>query len=123
MILRTYRPDWVITSCATNRKAGKPMSKKMRDLLSDIGIDGSQHRSRALSEEILADADVVFGFQPSHIDAVTQLGYTATPIVQIANSRYADWHKVPDPAFDSTGNTHKQVVRFLIDTLERFAYA
>ena len=70
IMLRTLRPDWSVKSCATNKKSGRPMAKLMRELLIEHGFDPSEHRSTAISPQLVKEAELIIGFQPSHIKSV-----------------------------------------------------
>ena len=117
---RVHRPEWNVRSAATNLKANKPMSKKMRDLLTYIGYPGPEfHRSTALTKELVDWADLVIGFQPSHLKAVEDLGGCPRSLVEFLSPDREPMTKIPDPAFDSTGNTHQQVIVLLAEALDR----
>lgn len=115
-ITRSKRPRWRVRSAATNLKGDQRMTRRMREALATAGYDGSRHRSSPLSQELCQWADLIVGFQPSHIRAVETLGYQCRSILDWSNKQ--DWTKVPDPHFDSTGRLHLEVVTFLIPTLD-----
>jgi protein-tyrosine-phosphatase len=115
VMARQLHPDWIIQSAATNLKANKPMSKKMRLALVEAGYPKVDfHRSTALSKSLVDWADLVVGFQPSHLKAISDLGGNPISLVEYLDLSPA-LTKVPDPAFDSSGDTH----RFVISLIEQ----
>ena len=94
------------------------MAKKMRETLSEIGITlgVDTHRSSALTTDLVQWADLIIGFQPSHLKAVSELGGEARSLIEWLES---DVKKVPDPAFDSSGDTHRVVVGMLLEALPK----
>lgn len=118
LIARKYRPSWNVRSAATNKKFGKPMARLMRDTLADKNFVGmEEHRSTALTRELVQWADVVIGFQPSHLAAVEQLGKRARTLTEFSSPHVPKLSKVPDPHFDSSGKTHRIVVALLLDAI------
>jgi len=110
-------PGHEVRSAATNLKAGKPMAKKMRVTMIENGIPGShQHRSTALTADLVEWADLVIGFQPSHLKHVAALGGSARSLIEWLD---ADVSKVPDPAFDSSGDTHRLVAAMILEALPK----
>jgi protein-tyrosine-phosphatase len=117
VIARAKQPRWHIRSAATNLKGNNRMSKRMRLALETAGYDGSQHRSTPLTKQLCDWADLIIGFQQSHLDAIRAHDHTPRSILDWSDR--TDWTKVPDPHFDSTGKLHLEVVAFLIPTIER----
>jgi len=113
-MLRAVHPDWQILGAATNLKSNKPMAKKIRERLASLGYVGmEQHRSQALTKDLINWADVVIGFQDSHLIAVATLGGVAKSLVDYLPEESKRFTKVPDPAFDSSGLTHILVTELI----------
>lgn len=118
-MLRDLRPDWEVKSCATNKKSGRPMAKLMRELMTKHGFDPSEHRSTAISPELVKWAQLIIGFQPSHIKSIGENGGFAHLLTEWFPPQLKNYKKVPDPHFDTTGKTHELVFDMLTKTLHR----
>lgn len=117
-MLRAIHPEWQVLGAATNLKSHKPMAKKMRERLASLGYTGmEQHRSQALTQDLVNWADLVIGFQPSHLTAVENLGGVAKSLVDYLPGDLEFVTKVPDPAFDSSGKTHVIVTELIRQAL------
>ena len=113
VILARNYTGWEVKGAALNLKSGRPMSRRMRDLL---GLNINDHRSTAISTELIDWADILVGFQPSHVKQLTER--TSKPVYSIV--RWLDGEtKVPDPQFDSSGHLHREVLRMLDVALPR----
>lgn len=105
----------IAKSCAANGKGGNPISPKMANVLKENGFNVLEHRSTSITAEILDWADIIIGFQPSHLKKVAELGHKAINIVDfIPNTKDK---KIPDPHFDSSGKTHKVVYGMIASAL------
>jgi len=120
---RMFPDDWNVYSVALNGTSGHPMHPRMREIL-QLPIEA--HRSRALQPYNLVWADVVVGFQPSHCNAFNKFmdeWNFADPSPIWASMVYwlqdENVNKVLDPNFDSTGKSHKEVVRLLDKAIPR----
>ncbi len=123
VILAQKYSGWKVKGAALNLKSGRPMNRCMRDLL---GLDLNDHRSTAISAELIEWADILVGFQPSHMKQLLQLSRGARPHKPVYNIvRWLDDGeiKVPDPQFDSTGQLHREVLRMLKVALPRMRKA
>jgi protein-tyrosine phosphatase len=105
----------VSRSCAINEKAGVPMSKKMAKVLVDNGFLSTDRRSVAISNDLLDWADIIIAFQPSHLTNIASRGYSSINIVDFIPGNKQK--KVPDPHFDSSGDTHKVVYSMIAASL------
>jgi len=102
-------------SCAVNGKSGVPITPKMTKVLIDNGFPQTSHRSTAISNELLDWADIIIGFQPSHLTNIAKRGHRAINIVDFIPGNKQK--KVPDPHFDSSGKTHKVVYAMIAAAL------
>lgn len=105
---------WEVKGAALNLKSGRPMNRRMRDLL---GLNINDHRSTAISAELIEWADILVGFQPSHMRQLTER--TNKPVYNIVRWLDDGETKVPDPQFDSSGRLHHEVLRMLRVALPR----
>ena len=66
-LLRAQAPEFDIASAGTHSISGLPMSVRTRGALDAVGVADPDHRSRQLSAEIAAGADMIAIFEPMHI--------------------------------------------------------
>ncbi len=118
VLAQKYAPGWKVKGVALNLKSGRPMNRCMRDLL---GLDLNDHRSTAISAELIEWADILVGFQPSHMRQLTER--TNKPVYNIVRWLDDGETKVPDPQFDSSGRLHLEVLRMLKVALPRMRKA
>jgi len=93
---------WDVKSCGLNGREGRLMSPRMRERL---GV--KEFRSTSISQELVDWADVLVGFQPSHVAALEPYG---KPVYLI---------KIKDPHFDSSGRLHDAALATLREELPR----
>ncbi len=67
------RDDYRVLSAGLGAAEGQPPSSFAVQAVRELGIDISSHRSRALTPDMVQQADYVFGMTHSHIDTVTLL--------------------------------------------------
>ncbi|HRW17354.1 MAG TPA: low molecular weight phosphatase family protein [Dermatophilaceae bacterium] len=60
---------------------GEPMSEEMAQVLAERGRDGSAHRSRSVTAQVVAEADLVLTMEARHRLAIIDELPTAAPIV------------------------------------------
>jgi protein-tyrosine-phosphatase len=120
----------VVTS-AGFLEAGQPIDPTMASVMAELGIDLSTHRSRQVSAELLADADLVLTMERSHAREVAVLhggplavatfqrfAATGRPAehAELVGDRQPD--EIPDP-IGRPASTHRAVAL----ELERLAAA
>ena len=71
--LRQKGPDARVVASAGTEGGGSPATDKAVQVLSERGIDLADHRSRALSPESVADADLIVAMTRRHEAAVTAM--------------------------------------------------
>lgn len=125
-ILRRERPDWEVREAALKswkKPAWKPerASKKMRDAALELGINLEEHRSTAISEELLRWAQVIVYMDQGNykrlsamVDELIVSGYQMTSL-----GSYASVGRIPDPAFIARGTREFHDVVQLIDRASR----
>ena len=62
--------DWRVLSCGTWAHDGSSVASHVLQSLLDMGIDLVQHRSRSVTADLLADADLVLCMTQSHKEAL-----------------------------------------------------
>ncbi|MBV8216272.1 MAG: serine hydroxymethyltransferase [Verrucomicrobia bacterium] len=67
------RPDLRILSAGVSTYPGQPPSAHAVEVLAELGVDISQHRSRPLSEKVIDEADWIVAMTRSHLDSIIYL--------------------------------------------------
>jgi glycine hydroxymethyltransferase len=67
------RPDLRVLSAGVSTYPGQPPSAHAVEVLSELGVDISQHRSRPLSEKVIDEADWIIAMTRSHLDSIIYL--------------------------------------------------
>jgi protein-tyrosine-phosphatase len=62
--------DWQVFSCGTWAQDGTFVSAQVQHSMLDMGIDMTQHRSRSVTGELLAESDLVLCMTRSHREAL-----------------------------------------------------
>ena len=70
------------------------MSDDARRAVEQLGVDPGAHRSQALTPELLAQADVVFGMTQSHVAAAHQMSPASADKIKLLDADGAD---IDDP--------------------------
>ncbi len=68
--------SFIISSAGTSTWEGSPASDAAILVGIERGIDMSQHRSRQLSRDLLAEQDLILAMGPHHLDRIEALGGT-----------------------------------------------
>ena len=61
---------WEISSAGTWAAEGRPASPTVQKLMEERGVDLSEHRSREVDGDMLADHDLVLVMEPGHKEAL-----------------------------------------------------
>ncbi len=64
---------WRVASAGTAALEGTPASPDAVEVMKEIGIDISEHRSKPLTMQAARDADEIFVMSPHHLDAVREV--------------------------------------------------
>jgi glycine hydroxymethyltransferase len=67
------RPDLRVLSAGVSTYPGQPPSAHAVEVLEELGIDISQHRSKPLSEKVIDEADWIVAMTRSHLDSIIYL--------------------------------------------------
>jgi glycine hydroxymethyltransferase len=67
------RPDLRVRSAGVSTYPGQPPSAHAVDVLAELGVDISQHRSRPLGEKVIDEADWIVAMTRSHLDSIIYL--------------------------------------------------
>lgn len=101
-MLRARLPEeskWIVASAGTMAGDGFDATANAVDVLREIGIDMSAHRTRAIRPEMIAEASVIVAMTQDHLDGVLTLAPGAKKKVFLMRSfdSSADTRDVPDP--------------------------
>lgn len=83
-----------IESAGVAAVEGTPMTSEAADALEALGVDPGRHRSRYVTGELVADAEVIYAMTASHLRAVRDLGPEAAAKARLLDPEGGD---VPDP--------------------------
>jgi glycine hydroxymethyltransferase len=67
------RPDLRVLSAGVSTYPGQPPSAHAVEVLAELDVDISQHRSRPLSEKVIDEADWIIAMTRSHLDSIIYL--------------------------------------------------
>ena len=67
------RLDLRVLSAGVSTYPGQPPSAHAVEVLAELGVDISQHRSRPLSEKVIDEADWIIAMTRSHLDSIIYL--------------------------------------------------
>ncbi len=88
------RPPVRVGSAGVATRAGAMMTAEAEEALSELGVDPGEHRSRPLSREMVAEAEVIFAMTRGHIEAIVAIDPSASGKVLLLDPEGGD---VPDP--------------------------
>lgn len=72
-----------VVSAGTAALEGTPASPDAVEVMNEIGIDISDHRSRPLTVQLARDADEIFVMSPHHLDAVKEIDWDSVGRAQL----------------------------------------
>lgn len=104
-----------VMSCGTGAMMGSPPSKEAIEVMGEVGIDISGHRSLPLTDEIAREADDIFGMATHHVSAVRAVDSGAG---ERAKLMLPDGRDVADPIGQSV-ETYRRVRDELTDAIHR----
>lgn len=106
LLKRSLRSDpvWEVESAGTHAVTGEPASGPAVEVLSEIGIDLSSHRSRHVTNEIVQSAELIVTMTKAHADEIkTRFPQAADRVFTLKSfdpgARESD---VPDPIGSSS---------------------
>lgn len=122
--------DAEVFSAGLMAGAGAPAAEHARGVAADRGLDLSRHRSRALTPDLFATADLVLGMTDRHVDALRS-GAAAGRIHLVTDFLPPDHPlagvPVADPfgrdrgAYEQTWTELETAIEALLDRLEKQA--
>ena len=109
---------WRVTSAGTWAMAGDRASEFGRWAMARRGLDLSAHRSRIVTAEMLAEADLVLVMTRSHREALCAEFPAASGKIHLLAQMAGPAFDVPDP-FGSSMADYEQTARELEDLIAR----
>lgn len=88
--------DIQLCSAGLGALVGHPMDATTLQILAEHGIDGNAHRARQLTVAMLHEADLVFGMEKHHVDAMVRMAPEATGKIFMLD-KWLQGRDVPDP--------------------------
>jgi protein-tyrosine-phosphatase len=90
---------WTVSSAGTATGNGMDGSPNSVDVLREIGMDMSEHRTRGITPEMLEKSAVIVGMAQSHIDDMLSIAPSLSEKFFLMRSfdPHADTRDVPDP--------------------------
>lgn len=88
--------DIRLESAGLGALVGRPMDPIALQLLAENGIDGSEHRARQLTADMLREADLVLATERSQISVVTRVAPEASGKVFLLD-KWQHGSDIPDP--------------------------
>jgi len=110
-------------SAGASAMDGLPATPEAVTAVTTLGIDMREHRSAALTRELISEADAIYGLTPSHVQAVLALDPSAADRVHLLDP---EGGAVPDPIGypqDVYDETAQVLQRAIVDRLGEFLSA
>lgn len=88
--------DIELTSAGLGAMVGNPIDRTASELLTEHGLDGSNHRGRQLTTTMLREADLILGMEKRHVAAMVQLAPEASGKIFLLD-KWLHGRDIPDP--------------------------
>lgn len=123
MLAERHREDVVVGSAGTATAPGAPASEGAYLVGLEEGIDLSSHQSRPLTEDVVADADLILCMAPHHLQQAVALGGDRKAhLLGAYAGREGREVEVEDPFggdLEEYRATFRQMRELLLDALDR----
>lgn len=106
--------DVTVDSAGVWAQDGRPASGPTLRIMAERGFDLSPHRSRQVTQQHVAEAELVLGATPHHVEALQQAFPAAREKIYLLAEMSGDSHGVEDPYGRSDA-----VYQMVADELER----
>ena len=91
------RTDVEVSSAGTNAWDGSPASDGALLVGMERGLDLSEHRSRQLTPDIVAESDLILAMAPTHLARVKEIDPKANVHLLAGYSSREEGHPIQDP--------------------------
>lgn len=99
--------EWVVSSAGSWTEGGVPVDPLVRDILAERGIKAGEWRSREVTEEMLAEADLVLTMEAGHQEALQVEFPEQADKVYMLSELEGERVNVIDPVGDDDGKYHE----------------
>jgi protein-tyrosine-phosphatase len=110
--------DWVVSSAGTWADRGEPASEHSVQLLSEMGLDISAHRSRPVDAAALAEADLVLTLEMGHAEALRAEFPRHAHKIRVLSQMSGPAYSVGDP-YGGPRASYERMVREVGGLIER----
>lgn len=118
LVSESTRKDITISSAGTFAGDGEPASVNSVKALKEIGIDISQHRSKALNREMLDRADLIIAMTQSHKQYIGQLNPKALKKTKLLGEYSNAGDDIADP-FGGSSEVYSYCLNAMKPSLEK----
>ncbi len=108
-----YGSGWESASAGTLARPGNPAFAHGVAVAADMGIDMSSHLATPLSPAVVAQADVIYGMEDEHVEAVIAIDPDAN--VELLSP---DGVRIPDP-YGQDQAAYEQAFKLIDDAVEQ----
>ncbi|MBK9049456.1 MAG: low molecular weight protein arginine phosphatase [Chloroflexi bacterium] len=109
--------DWVVASAGTWAQDGRRAAEFSQQLMGQRGLDIRSHRSRTITEEMLAEADLVLCMEAGHAEALRAEFPSQAPKVYMMTEMRGRKYNINDP-YGGPLDTYQQMVKELDEVIE-----
>ncbi len=88
---------WQVLSAGLWATNGLPASPHAATVMAEQGYDLSEHRSRQVTREMIAQADLILGMTPHHVEALRLAFPQAADRIHLLAEMVGESHGVEDP--------------------------
>lgn len=127
MILRFLKPEWGSDSAAlSDGKLGK-LTKKMKQVLTEMGYDPYERRAKPFTPFYLAWADRIFymdgGNEKRLMEKIARFGPKAKAKCKRLSDYLPGEKRIPDPHFAKGIEEHRRVAKMIETALKNYIKA
>jgi protein-tyrosine-phosphatase len=105
MLPASLRERVVVDSAGAFTSGGQPATPAAVDALTRAGIDAPEHRSRALTRQLIVNADLILTMEPEHRAAVLELDPSAGERTHVLHVFATDEPRTEDQVHDPYGGS------------------
>lgn len=99
--------EWEVSSAGSWTEGGVPVDPLVREMLAGLGIKAGKWRSREVTEEMLAEADLVLTMEAGHQEALQVEFPEQADKVYMLSELAGERKNVMDPVGDDDGKYHE----------------
>lgn len=121
--------DWKIESAGTWSIEDQPAATFTQEVLSQRGIDVSEHRSRSVTGELLSQFNLILTMEEGHKEALRIEFPKIAPRVYLLSEMVGEHYSIPDPMggsiehFERTAQEFERIFDDGFDKISKLAAA